>query len=470
MGQFDKNGYTSIFHNGNFYLVPRATFEPYQDHLSKAAVLGGSLKNGLYMISLKLSERPQDKASQRDNQRNQSENSADLSPASAGKNIVGFVSRASRTAQEWHDALNHCNPQRLSNASRMVDGITLTTTVSKCVCSACMVGKIKDLPFAEKSLRVLVRPGQVISTDTWGPATHPDWNGNRYFVSFVCHFTGKSWTYLYSTKSHLKIITINFLNLIFNQTGRHCTYFRYDKEGGYDSTMVRDFCLTHGITLEPSITGAHQQLGKNENFNHHALQGVRTLLARSGLSAKYWGEALMCWNHVRNKLPASGYPCVPDEAYHDIRQSVAHCIPFGMKVAAYISREHQQSKLFPRGSMGIFLGYAQESKGYRILDPQSESVFEVRSIQLASRSDWPEPIFNRFGEQELPDTGITSELDSYQAESTSTSSSPPVSVTPNASAPVPMVSNSTCHSSTVFCHSGFSDRNSNTVISTCQTS
>ena len=90
--------------------------------------------------------------------------------------------------------------------------------------------------------------------------------------------------------------------------------------------------------------------------------------------------------------------------------------------------------------MGIFLGYAQESKGYRILDPQSESVFEVRSIQLASRSDWPEPIFNRFGEQELPDTGITSELDSYQAESTSTSSSPPVSVTPNASAPVPMVS------------------------------
>jgi hypothetical protein len=99
----------------------------------------------------------------------------------------------------------------------------------------------------------------------------------------------------------------------------------------------------------------------------------------------------MCWNTVRNKLPCAGYPCVPDEAWFETRQSVAHCIPFGMTVVAYISKEKQESKLFPRGTKGIFLGYAKESKGYRILDPDTDSVFEVRSVQTAACHEWPNP-------------------------------------------------------------------------------
>jgi hypothetical protein len=214
--------------------------EPHQEIIAKEAILDGSLKDGLYTTDLKLSERINKHASTEESQREQSETSVDLPPAATGNNIM-FVSRTTRTATEWHDALNHCNPHKLLNTARIVDGITLTTTVTKCGCLSCQMGKATNTPFPDKSNRIVTRPGEVISTDTWGPATHPDWNGNRYFVSFLCHYTSKSWVYLYANKEHLKDITEAFLNLIFNQTGRHVSYFRYDKEGGYVSTIVQTF-------------------------------------------------------------------------------------------------------------------------------------------------------------------------------------------------------------------------------------
>jgi hypothetical protein len=383
--------------------VPASNFDSVEASVALSSILDDKLgSDGLYTTTLQLSKRINPNVSGEGVRRNELGHSVDLPPT------VLFVSRQNRTASDWHDALNHCSAQRLALASSMVDGMALTTNVSKCTCVACQMGKAKNLAYPEKSSRILTREGQVISTDSWGPSTHPDWNGNRYYVSFLCHFTGKSWVFLYANKAALKTITIQFLMLIFNQTGRHCSYLRFDKEGGFTSNLVSEFCHTHGIIQEPSITGAHQQLGRNENFNHHALQGVRTLLTRSGLSLKFWGEALMCWNTVRNVLPAAGYPCTPDEAWFGKRPDVSHLIPFGMAVVAYVMPEHQTSKLFPRGSPGKFLGYASESKGYRILDEATDTVFEARSIQLASCHEWPLPVSSRFGELELPESPAAS--------------------------------------------------------------
>ncbi|GFU64284.1 retrovirus-related Pol polyprotein from transposon RE1 [Trichonephila clavipes] len=89
--------------------------------------------------------------------------------------------------------------------------------------------------------------------------------------------------------------------------------------------------------------------------------GIKTLLKSSEVPHKFWGEALLCFTYAWNRI------CHKDrlEKYSGRKPSVLHLIPFGCLAYAGVPKQIRK-KFDMRAKMGIMMGYAQRTKGYRI--------------------------------------------------------------------------------------------------------
>ncbi|GBN04106.1 Retrovirus-related Pol polyprotein from transposon TNT 1-94 [Araneus ventricosus] len=118
--------------------------------------------------------------------------------------------------------------------------------------------------------------------------------------------------------------------------------------------------------------------GVAERFNLIALDGVKALLKYSGMSQKFWAEALLCftyaWNRVCHKNKKTLF-----ELYSGKKPSVSHLKKFGC--VAYVGVPKQtRRKLDMRAKLGIMCGYAQTTKGYRILLLEDQRVIETINV------------------------------------------------------------------------------------------
>ena len=76
----------------------------------------------------------------------------------------------------------------------------------------------------------------------------------------------------------------------------------------------------------------------------------------------------------------------PYEAWHGRAPSVAHLRVFGC--VAYTHDLGQLRKLDDRGVPGIFIGYAEGTKAYRVFDPTSGRVKTSRDVIFDERCGW----------------------------------------------------------------------------------
>ncbi|GFX10989.1 retrovirus-related Pol polyprotein from transposon TNT 1-94 [Trichonephila clavipes] len=105
--------------------------------------------------------------------------------------------------------------------------------------------------------------------------------------------------------------------------------------------------------------------GIAERFNLTALDGIKTLLKSSEVPHKFWGEALLCFTYAWNRICHKDSNKTPFEKYSGRKPSVLHLIPFGCLAYAGVPKQIRK-KFDMRAKMGIMMGYAQRTKGYRI--------------------------------------------------------------------------------------------------------
>ncbi|GFW43299.1 retrovirus-related Pol polyprotein from transposon RE1 [Trichonephila clavipes] len=93
--------------------------------------------------------------------------------------------------------------------------------------------------------------------------------------------------------------------------------------------------------------------------------GIKTLLKSSEVPHKFWGEALLCFTYAWNRICHKDSNKTPFENYSGRKPSVLHLKPFGCLTYAGVPKQIRK-KFDMRAKMGIMMGYAQRTKGYRI--------------------------------------------------------------------------------------------------------
>jgi hypothetical protein len=86
------------------------------------------------------------------------------------------------------------------------------------------------------------------------------------------------------------------------------------------------------------------------------------------MSAVFWGEAVVTVVYILNRSPTKALNGrTPYEAWHERKPTVSHLRVFGY--LAFGKELGHIGKLDDRSTLGVFIGYAEDSKAYRILDP-----------------------------------------------------------------------------------------------------
>jgi hypothetical protein len=109
-----------------------------------------------------------------------------------------------------------------------------------------------------------------------------------------------------------------------------------------------------------------QQNGVAKRKNHSIEESVKAMINDQNLSMFLWGEASMTTVYVHNRSPYRILKnMTPEEAFSEKKPSVEHLRIFGFPVYIDVPKD-KRKKLEPSGKKGIFVGYTESSKYYRI--------------------------------------------------------------------------------------------------------
>ena len=106
------------------------------------------------------------------------------------------------------------------------------------------------------------------------------------------------------------------------------------------------------------------------------------MLSGSKLPKSFWAEALAAAVYVKNRSPANSLKDKTHyEALFDLKPSVKHFKTFGCICFLHIPKDERQ-KLNSKSSRGVFIGYASESKAYRVYDPVKKRTVMARDVEF----------------------------------------------------------------------------------------
>ena len=94
----------------------------------------------------------------------------------------------------------------------------------------------------------------------------------------------------------------------------------------------------------------------------------------------FWAEALATSVYLKNRSPTSFLDRqTPFEAWKGKKPDVSHLRVFGCDAYVHVSKDERR-KLDPKVKKFMFLGYGEETKGYRLYDSERNKVIFSRDL------------------------------------------------------------------------------------------
>jgi transposase InsO family protein len=155
--------------------------------------------------------------------------------------------------------------------------------------------------------------------------------------------------------------------------GRKLCVLRTDNGGEFTVAEFVSYRVDEGVQRHYSASYSPQQNGVIERYNQTVVGMAQALLKQRGMSAVFWGEAVVTAVYILNRSPTKAFNGrTPYEAWHGRKPAVSHLRVFGC--LAFTKELGHIGKLDDRSTPGVFIGYAEGSKAYRILDPGTQHV------------------------------------------------------------------------------------------------
>ena len=301
------------------------------------------------------------------------------------ESAVAFIAAPANSIERWHLRFNHLNQDDIKRMSEkeMVRGMIIEKeTKERDRCVGCVLGKHareKLVPVLERRETDLL---ELVHTDLCGPMdTETMQTRKKYILTFIDDKSRRSWVYLLSKKSDVFYNFKLWKAMVERQTRKNVMILRSDAGGEYIDSEMKQWCSEQGILQEFTQTDTPQQNGVAERFNRTLMEAVRAMLYGAGLSKGFWGEAVLCANHTRNRSPSRSINenKTPFEMFTGRKPTVFHLRTFGCPAYVHII-DSKRKKLDAKSWPGIFVGYSLEKKGWRIWDKHRGKIIDSRDV------------------------------------------------------------------------------------------
>ncbi|GFX70877.1 retrovirus-related Pol polyprotein from transposon TNT 1-94 [Trichonephila clavipes] len=267
----------------------------------------------------------------------------------------------------WHQRFCHVDNDYLVKTSKndSVKGFPRLTDNGKTHCIPCKLAKFKRVSFKKTGVVRSKRPLELLHMDLCGPMPTESQGGNKYFLSIIDDYSRKVTVFPTRNKSDVFHTLIRFQKRAERFLSKKVIAVRTDGGLEFCNKYMDNFLTELGIKHEVTNSYTPEMNGVAEIFNLTALDGIKTLLKSGEVPHKVWGEALLCFTYAWNRICHKDSNKTPFEKYSDRKPSVLHLKPFGCLAYAGVPKQIRK-KFDMRAKMGIMMGYAQCTKGYRI--------------------------------------------------------------------------------------------------------
>ncbi len=325
--------------------------------------------------------------------------------------------------QRWHERMGHVHKRGIVQMADggVANGLKIGDRDFERNCHHCAISKahrslIPKERTSERAKGMLDR----IHSDVCGPMDLPSLGGSKYFVTFIDEHSNWVVVYLMKQKSEVADCFLQFEKYAERQTGRKIRVIRSDRGGEYLSNALSKYLKHRGIVHELTAAYTPHQNGISERFNRTILNLVRSMLSHRAVPKRFWAEALSTAVHIRNRVTSSTLPSnlTPYHIWNNAKPDVSYFRVFGCKCWYTVPKAEVQ-KLDPRGKVAIFVGYAENSKAYKLIDFETGKVVISRDVFFDELDgvDFGPNVEYMFDEDskgfgEVPEKRVTFETDS----------------------------------------------------------
>ena len=153
--------------------------------------------------------------------------------------------------------------------------------------------------------------------------------GFRYFVGFHDDASSYHAVYLLRKKSDTFDAFMEFKAYAERLTGKQSRVLQDDKGGEFTGLRWDAMYAQTGIKPRHTTRKRPEQNGVAERANRTVVEGTCAVLAESGMPHSFWGEALLSFVDVWNRLPSNStrgrsLKATPYELWHGHKPDFSH--------------------------------------------------------------------------------------------------------------------------------------------------
>ena len=299
-------------------------------------------------------------------------------PNSSQLGVENFYFTHNQDIMWWHKALGHQNFRYVKNTLNQYN-IEVKQDVEP-FCLSCIQGKQHRETFKVSESRAN-EPGSIIYIDLCSPMEESSLNNSRYIFLLKDDYSNYRFVYFIKNKSDVYEKFTDFLVHFKNQTGKSVKVIRSDNGTEFNNYAVRKLLKDNGIKHEFTVAYTPQLNSRAEREFRTIMEGVRAMIAEGKMEKKFWAEAA---NTIVFLLNRTGTSPVQGKTPYELIYKRCFDIKmikgiFGDKVWAYIPKE-KRKKLDMKSKQGLFVGYSDNVKGYRIYYEKENIVCIEREI------------------------------------------------------------------------------------------
>ncbi|KAG2758456.1 hypothetical protein Pcac1_g29407 [Phytophthora cactorum] len=173
-----------------------------------------------------------------------------------------------------------------------------------------------------------------------------------------------------------------YIMKVQKQFGKKVKFVRHDGAREFATNSLKDFYEDEASSSKTTVPYAHQNerhgRASHPNYRHDG----RSMLHHAKLDKCFWAEAAILAIYVKNRLPSPKIEHkTPFEIVYKSKPSVKHMRVFGCRTYILTPKE-KRLKWDPKARTGLFLGYEEVSKAYRLYDIEAGQVVISRDVNF----------------------------------------------------------------------------------------
>ncbi|KAI3700123.1 hypothetical protein L2E82_44740 [Cichorium intybus] len=239
----------------------------------------------------------------------------------------------------------------------------------------------------------------------------------KYILVIVDDYSRFTWVLFLRNKSDAAEEIINFIKnieVMFNKIVR--TVYS-DNGSEFKNQTLDGFLKKKGISHNFSAPYTPQQNGVVERRNRSLCEAARTMLNFANIPMYFWAEAIStaCFTQNRSYIHRR-FHITPYELLNRRKSNVKFLHIFGCR-CFILNMKDYLTKFNDKSEEGIFLGYSQNSKAYRVMNKSTRKIEETFNLSFddyyMKKSLHPFPMLSIFPKPAVDALPITTFNDDF---------------------------------------------------------